>query len=57
MGATVLEFRFFNQIAKKKKKKTFMNITQILHEITSKLFWGLIFMVIFTLMLLDVELN
>ena len=37
-------------------KITFMNITHILHQITS-IFMGLIFMVIFTLILVDVELK
>ena len=36
-------------------KITFMNISHILHQITSKFLQGLIFMVIFTLILLDVD--
>ena len=67
MGATVIEFRFFNRIMKKKKKKKKITLRfcenyiyeYLTHTASNyiKIFVGVNFMVIFTLMLLDVELN
>ena len=55
MGATVIEFRFFNWIKKKKKKNMKNSFHEYYTHTTSNYIKFLILMVIFTLMLVHVE--